>query len=98
MLGVLVTVNIRISAGHTVNREIYVEIFHRLKYAVTRKRPEKRARNSRFLLYDNALSHLSLAAEKYLAQRNMMDLEHLLYYLYLSPPNFFLFPLQKKVI
>jgi hypothetical protein len=55
--------------------------------AATRKYPEKWARNSWFLLQENALAHRSLVVKKYLAKQNVMALEHPSYCLDLSLPD-----------
>jgi hypothetical protein len=67
----------------TVNKEI-----SRPMDAVTRKYPEKWARNSWFLLQENALAHRSLVVKKDLAKQNVMTLEHSSYSLDLSLPDF----------
>jgi hypothetical protein len=58
MLSVLVHYEF-IPEGRTVNKEIYVEILCGLRDAVRKKQPEMWARNSWFLLHDNAPAHRS---------------------------------------
>jgi hypothetical protein len=59
----------------TVNREIYIEVLHRLRDAVGRKCPEKWSWISWSRLYDNTPAH-QLVVKQYLARHCMMALEH----------------------
>ena len=43
--------------GQTVNQQFYLQVLKRLRLAVSRKRPQKRAAGARALHHDNAPAH-----------------------------------------
>ncbi|GBN31020.1 Mariner Mos1 transposase [Araneus ventricosus] len=81
-----------IPEGETVNKELYLEVFKRLRDAIRRKQPEKWATNDWFLLHDNAISHLALIVKKYLARHSVTPQEHPPYSPDLAPADFYMFP------
>ena len=62
-----------------MNKEMYSDIFRRLRDAVRRKRPEKWRTSSRFLLHDNAPAHRSVLVKDFVGKNNVTALE--------LPPN-----------
>jgi histone-lysine N-methyltransferase SETMAR len=76
----------------TVNKEMDIDILHRLREAVRKKRPEKWSNNSLFLLHYNAPAHWSLLDIDFLAKNNVAILEHPPYSPDLTPADFYLFP------
>ncbi|GBL84997.1 Mariner Mos1 transposase [Araneus ventricosus] len=84
-----------IPEGQTVNKELYLGIFKRLRDAIRRKRPEKWAANDWFLLHGNAPPHRALIVKKYLARHSVTTLEHPPYSPDLAPADFYLFPRLK---
>jgi transposase len=63
----------------TLNKEMYIDILHRLRNAFRKKRPGNWRANSLFLLHDNAPAHRSVLDMDFLAKNNVTILEH--------PPN-----------
>jgi len=59
-----------------LNKEVYINIFRRLKDAVRRKLPENWRTSSWFLLQDNAPAHQSALVKDFLAKNNVTTLEH----------------------
>jgi len=57
---------------------MYIDILHRLRGAVRRKRPGKWRTNSRFLFHDNASAHRSVLVKDFLAKNNVTTLPHTL--------------------
>jgi hypothetical protein len=70
---------------------MYINILHRLRGAVRRKRPEKWKNKGWFLLQDNAPAHQSVLVKNFLAN-NVMTLENPPYSPDLTAPDFYLFP------
>jgi len=62
-----------------VNKEIDIGNLRRLTDAVRRKRPEKWRTNCLFLLPDNAPAHRSVLVKDFLANNNVIILDHPLY-------------------
>jgi len=60
----------------TVNKEVYIDILHRLRVVVRKKRPGKYRPNIWFLLHDNAPVHRSVSANDFLAKSNAKKLKH----------------------
>jgi len=58
-----------------MNKEVYIDIFYRLRDGVRRKYPTKWRTNSSFLLHDNAPAHRSVLVKNFLA-KNVTTLEH----------------------
>jgi transposase len=58
-----------------LNKEMYINIFRRLKDTVRRKRPENWRNNSWFLIQDNAPAHQSALMKDFLAKNNVTTLE-----------------------
>ncbi|KAJ4428902.1 hypothetical protein ANN_25896 [Periplaneta americana] len=85
-----------IPEGHTVTKELYVEILRRLRDAVRRKRPEKWVENNWLLMHDNSPAHRAIIVKNFLARHNITALDHPPYSPDLSPPDYFLFPRLKS--
>jgi hypothetical protein len=75
-----------------VNTGMYIDILHRLRDAVRRKRPEKWRTNSWFLFHDNAPAHRSLLVKDFSVKKTVTTLEHSPYSLDQFTPDFYLFP------
>ena len=76
----------------------HTDIFRRLKYAVTRRRPKKWRTNSWFLLPDNAPARRSVSVKNFLAKSNMTTLEHLPCSPDLDAADFYLFRRLKSAL
>ena len=61
------------------NVEMYVDILHRLRDVVRRKRREKWRTNSSLLLHDNAPAHRSVLGNDFLSENNVATLKHPIY-------------------
>jgi len=81
-----------------VNKEIYIDIFWRIRDAVRRERPEKWRTKSWFLLHDNAQAHRSVLVKDFLAKSNVTTLEHAPYSPDLVPADFYLLPQIKSTL
>jgi len=81
-----------------LNTEMYINIFHRLKDAVRRKRPEKWRTNSWFLLQENAPAHRSALVKDFLAKNNVTTLEYPPYSIDVAAADLYLFPWMKSAL
>jgi transposase len=81
-----------------VNKEIYVDIFLRLKDAVRGNRTEKMENQQLFLLHDNAPAHRSILVKDFLSKNSVTTLEHPPNNPDLGPATFYLFPRQKPAL
>ena len=82
--------------GRTVDKEYYLEVMHRLREAIRKKRPELWKNNSWLLHYDNAPAHSSLFVLNFLAKNNTIIMPQPPYSPDLAPCDFFLFPRLKR--
>jgi len=79
-----------------VNKEMYTDIFRRLRDAVKRKRHEKWRTNSSFLLHDNTPAHWLVLVNYFFAKKNMTTLDHPPYSPGLVAADFYLYPRLKS--
>ena len=77
---------------------MYIDIIHRLRDAVRRKRHEKWKTNTWLLLHDNAPEQPSVLVEDFLAKNNMKTLQPPPYSLHLAPADFCFFPRLKSAL
>jgi len=59
-----------------VNKEMWIDILHRFRDAVRKKRFGKLKTSSRFLLHDNAPAHRSVLVKDFLTKKNVTTMEH----------------------
>jgi len=83
--------------GQTVNQHYYIEVLMKLHEHVIRKRLEL-WRNGWILHQDNAPAHNALSVKQFLANKNIIVLEHPPYSPDLAPCDFCLFPKIKSVL
>jgi hypothetical protein len=83
--------------GQTVNQAYYVEILKRLHEAVSKRRPELRP-NNWILHHNNAPANKALSVKQFVAQKSIIELEHLFYYPHLAPSDLWLFPKIKSAL
>ena len=76
---------------------MYIDILHRLRDAVRKKRPEKWRTNSCFLLHDNAPTHRSVLVKYFLRKSNVTTAEHAPYTHGLTAADFKQFTRLKSV-
>ena len=69
---------------------MYLDILHRLRHAVRRKRPQKWRTISRFLLHVNAPAHRSVLVKDFLAKNNVTTLNQLPHSPDLAPADCYL--------
>jgi hypothetical protein len=81
-----------------LNKEMYINIFRRLRDAVRRKRPGKWRTNSWFLLQDNAPAHQSALVKDFLTKNNVTTLEHPSYSLDVAAADIYLFSRLKSAL
>jgi len=62
--------------GQMVNKQLYQEVFARLKDAVRRKRPQLWENHTWMLHRDNAPAHVSLLIRSYLAKHQISVVPH----------------------
>jgi hypothetical protein len=67
--------SIMISSLKIVNKETYINILHRRRVAVRKKRPEKWRTNSWFIFHDNAPAHRSVFVKDSIAKNDVTILE-----------------------
>jgi hypothetical protein len=79
-------------AGHTINREYYVEVLRRLRDAVRRKWPQLWASGDWHLHHDNAPAHSSCLMQGFLAKQPIIEVCPPPYSPDLAPCDFWLFP------
>jgi len=84
--------------GQTINKEFCVEVLHRLRESVRRKRSEKWWDGDWILHHDNAPAHTSHLVQQFLAKHGTAQLQQPPYLPDLAPCDFFLFPRLKKVL
>jgi histone-lysine N-methyltransferase SETMAR len=82
----------------TVNNEMYIDIFRRLRDAVKRKSPEKWRTNSWFLLHDNVPTHQQVVIKDSSEDNNVTTLQHPPYSPNLAAADFYLFPRLKLAL
>ena len=73
-----------------MNKEIIIDILHRLRDAVRKKCPEIWRTESWFLLHDNAPAHRSVLAKDFLAKNKVTTWRHPPYSLDLAAADFYL--------
>jgi histone-lysine N-methyltransferase SETMAR len=83
---------IKVTGIPTLNKEMYIDILHRLRNAFRKERPENWRTNSLFFLHDNAPAHRSVLDMDFFAKNNVTTLEHPPYSPDLAPADFYLFP------
>jgi hypothetical protein len=79
-----------IPEGKIVNKEITIDILHRLRNAVRRKRPEIWRTDSWFLLHDNTPAHRSVLTKDFLTKNMVTTQRHPPYSLDLAAADFYL--------
>ena len=60
----------------TLNKEMYVDIFRRLRDAIRRKHPLRMENHQLVSLHDSVVYHMPLLVENFLAKKNVTTLEH----------------------
>jgi hypothetical protein len=78
-----------------VDKEMYIDILHRLPDAVKGKRPEKWRTKCWLFHNDNTPAHRSVLVNDLCAKINVKTPEHSLH---LAPADFYLFPLLKSAL
>ena len=84
--------------GRTVNKEYYLEVMHRLREAVRKKRPDAWWENQWMLQHYNMPSHSLFLVRDFLAKHATTVLPQPLYSPNLTPADFFLFPKLKSTL
>ena len=84
--------------GRTVNKEYYLEVMHRLREAVRKKRPDAWWENRWMLQHDNAPSHSSFLVRDFLDKHATTVLPQPPYSPDFAPADFFLFPKLKSTL
>ena len=84
--------------GQTINKEYYLEVLHRLREAVQRKRPDLWAAKNFQLHHDNAPAHFVHVIHAFLAKNSMSLVRQVSYSPDLAPCDFWLFPKQKTIL
>jgi len=87
----------RVPSGQLVNQQYYIEVLTKLHERVRRKRPEL-WRSGWIFHQDNMPVHNALSVKQFLANKNIIVLEHPPYLPELAPCNFCLFPKIKSVL
>ena len=82
--------------GQTVNQEVYISVLRRMREAVRRRHPDRRASGQWTLLHDNVRPHTALSVSRFLTKHNVAVLPHPPYSPDLSPCDFFQFQRLKK--
>ncbi|GFW73979.1 putative DD34D transposase [Trichonephila clavipes] len=77
--------------GQAITGQYYLAVLKRLMARILRTRPEYWIENSWCLVHENAPSHTSLVARRFLAQNNVCVLNHPPYSPNLTPGDYSLF-------
>jgi hypothetical protein len=86
---------LRDTQGQTVNQQFYLQVLKRLRLAVSRKRPQKRAAGAWVLHHDNAPAHTAHSIQVFLASHGIPVVQQPPYSPYMAPCDFWLFPQLK---
>jgi hypothetical protein len=78
--------------GQTVNQQLYLQVLKRLRLAVSRKRPQKRAAGAWVLHHDNAPAHTAHSIQVLLASHGIPVVQQPPYSPDMAPCEFWLFP------
>jgi hypothetical protein len=89
---------LRDTQGQTVNQQFYLQDLKRLRLALSRKRPQKRAAGAWALHHDNAPAHTAHFIQVFLASHGIPVVQQLPYSPDMAPCDFWLFPQSKTVL
>jgi hypothetical protein len=89
---------LRNKQGQTVNQQFYLQVLKRLRLAVSRKRPQKRAVGAWALHHNNASPHTAHSIQVFLASHGIPVIQQPPYSPDMAPCDFWLFPQVKTVL
>jgi len=84
--------------GQTVNQQFYLRVLKRLRLALSRKRPQKRAAGSCALHHDNAPAHTAHSIQVFLGDHGIPVVQQPPYSPDMASCDFWLFPQLKTVL
>jgi len=84
--------------SRTVNQQFYLQVLKRLRLAVSRKKPQKRAARAWALHHDNAPAHTAHSIQVFLTSHGIPVVQQPPYSPDMAPCDFWLFPQLKTVM
>lgn len=84
--------------NQTVNKEYHLNVMHRLREAICKKRPELWADNSWYLHHENASAHTALILREHFAKNSTNIVPQPPYSPDLAPCDFWLFPKLNRLL